>query len=87
MFRRFFDYQVLLMSTIRTVRAAIDVLGGYSEVASLAGVSYSAVSYWACQGRFPARTHIVLSQALRRRGYKAASGLWSGCHQARQEAS
>lgn len=60
-----------------TVDAVFEALGGLDAVAALTGSKYKAVSNWKSFGSFPARTILVMTRALRDRGYTAPSSLWN----------
>ncbi len=61
---------------LRTVSDVIDALGGTKATASLLGRSMQAVTNWRAQGRFPAKTFLVLSRALEKQHASAPAALW-----------
>ncbi len=54
----------------------IDALGGVGAVAELTQTSYRAAHNWKQRGSFPARTHFVMTMALRAKGLSASASLW-----------
>jgi hypothetical protein len=54
----------------------IDALGGTVEVASITGRSRNAVAQWRGFKTLPANTYLVLTEALRARGFDAPAWLW-----------
>jgi hypothetical protein len=54
----------------------IDALGGVRAVADLTGSTYRAVHNWKQNGRFPAKTFLVLDAALLERKARARADLW-----------
>jgi len=64
------------MSDLGTTKAVIEALGGLKAVADITGSKYSAVGNWATYGKFPARTFVVLTDALRSTGRQAPPSLW-----------
>lgn len=54
----------------------INELGGVSAVASLTGTTYRAAHNWKAFDRFPPRTYIAITNALRDRGLSAPVSLW-----------
>lgn len=63
-------------STLRTMGDIIDALGGPSAVAKLTNSTLPAVSNWQQFGRFPAKTYVVMVNALKRRRKSAHASLW-----------
>ncbi len=61
---------------LSTSAEVISVLGGLGAVSDLTGAEYKAVSNWKSSGSFPSRTFLVLTGALRRRGFSAPASLW-----------
>jgi hypothetical protein len=61
---------------IETVAAAIEALGGSSEIRRIAGVSPQVVWNWKDRNRFSARKHAMLSRAFRKRGLYVDEKLW-----------
>lgn len=64
------------LAPVETVTDAIEKLGGNKTVATLTGRNAPAVSNWKANGRFSAKTYVVLSEALARAGYRAPAALW-----------
>ena len=63
-------------TALTTLSEVIDALGGPSAVAKLTGTKLPAVSNWQQFGRFPAKTYLVMSNALKLHGKVASSALW-----------
>lgn len=59
-----------------TTAKVIDKLGGVHAVAELTDTNYKAAHAWKQRGRFPAKTFVVITEALRRKGLSARSNLW-----------
>lgn len=60
-----------------TVDGVLSVLGGTSDVMALTGTEHSqTISNWRARGKFPANLHLVMTSALKERGYAAAPKLW-----------
>jgi hypothetical protein len=57
--------------------AVIDAIGGTAEVASLLGVTETAVSNYRSFGLFPAASFFVLRDELKARGIRANERLWN----------
>lgn len=65
------------LEQIDSVDAVIEALGGLPEVQRLTEArSQQAVSNWKSRGRFSASTFLVMTQALRERGFTAPARLW-----------
>lgn len=54
----------------------IDVLGGVAAVAKLTDTTYKAAHNWKSFDRFPPRTYVAITDALRERGLSAPASLW-----------
>jgi hypothetical protein len=54
----------------------IAALGGTAAVARLTGNRMTTVSNWSSRRRFPARTFVVVSTELEKRGLSASPALW-----------
>jgi Tol biopolymer transport system component len=63
------------MNQLYTANAVIDALGGTNTVSGLTGATAQAVSNWRRDG-LPAKTFIVLSEALKANGYSAPFEVW-----------
>jgi hypothetical protein len=64
-----------------TVSDVVDALGGNLGVAAITGVKHtSAISNWKRIGKFPAKTHKILQDALHERSMKAPDDLWGIIH-------
>ena len=61
---------------ISTTREVIDALGGNGAVANITGSTAKAVWNWRKANIFPAHTYLLITNALKRRGLIAPSGLW-----------
>lgn len=57
--------------------AIFEVLGGLQTVAVLTGSKYKAVANWKAANAFPAKTFLVITTALRDRGFSAPATLWN----------
>lgn len=64
------------MVVLSTASEIFDHLGGTKNVAVIAGVSYTCAHNWKSFNRFPPRTYLRLTTALRKRGAKAPPSLW-----------
>ena len=65
------------MKKLRTPEQVIDVLG-LETVCELTGANAKQAWHWYGRaGMFPANTYVVLTRALRRRGYFAPATLWN----------
>jgi hypothetical protein len=56
--------------------AVIDALGGTVQTAWLVGLKPPAVSNWRHGASFPARTFLLMTEALAKRGFSAPPRLW-----------
>jgi hypothetical protein len=65
------------MVKLQNTSAIIDVLGGNTVVAKMLGTTNAAISNWRAANRFPARTYLVLIEALERKDCTASDRLWS----------
>lgn len=65
------------MQTLSTVSEVIKAAGGRKAVAEMTGVSVKAVAIWRWQGVFPAKTYMVLRDALRTAGFEPSADLFS----------
>lgn len=54
----------------------MDALGGIDATARIAGARYKAAANWKSFNRFPSRTFVTLTRALRERGLCAPASLW-----------
>lgn len=61
---------------LASARDVVDALGGVGAVAELTRTTYRAAHNWKQRGSFPAKTHVVMVEALRARGLSAAASLW-----------
>lgn len=65
------------MKKLRTTKQVVDTLG-LETVCELTGANAKQAWHWYGRaGVFPAKTYVVLTRALRRRGYVAPATLWS----------
>lgn len=67
------------LTSLNTVDAVIDVLGGPEEVQRIAGLhdaAKSTVPMWKTRKKFPPYTYKVLQEALRERRMTAPDHLW-----------
>lgn len=60
-----------------TVDAVLDALGGTKIVAALFGRTDPAISNWRKAEQFPAYTHFVIQDELRKIGKTAPAALWA----------
>lgn len=66
---------------LQTVDAVVRALGGNLGVTALVGGAHSStVSNWKKVGRFPAKTHKIIKDALRERSLDAPDELWAIIH-------
>jgi len=63
-------------SELHTTSDVIDELGGNHVVAALTGSNAKAVSMWRTLGKFPWRTQMTITEALRERKKTAPNSLW-----------
>lgn len=63
-------------TTLDSVDAVIDALGGTFEVARLVGRKPQAVSNWRGRASMPPEFFVVMSDALRARDLRAPPALW-----------
>ena len=61
---------------LSTTSEVVKALGGIAAVAEMTGSSYNAACNWQAFPNFPPKTYLVLSRALRARGYSAPASLW-----------
>ncbi len=63
---------------IRTTREVVKALGGIDGVVRLTGASADSVSAWQARlNRFPAKTYLVMTEALAEMGMSASPALWN----------
>lgn len=67
----------MALAMLDTAAEVIERLGGLSRVGELTGSRYTAVGNWKAAGAFPPRTYLVLTCALRDRGFEAPISLWN----------
>ena len=67
----------MTLTMLETAAAVIESLGGLSHVGKLTGSRYTAVANWKAAGAFPPRTYLLLTCALRDRGFEAPASLWN----------
>lgn len=75
----FVSYAIKLngMKKLRTTKQVVDLLG-VETLCELTGANAKQAWHWYGRaGVFPAKTYVVLTRALRRRGYIAPASLWS----------
>ena len=75
------------MKTLHSVKDVIAELGGRQAFADLTGASIKAIAHWRWQNQFPAKTYLVVSDALTKRDCAADVGLWSFDEPANTEAA
>lgn len=61
---------------LKTTLAVIETLGGMPEVGRLTGYPPKQVWNWKASGQFPAKTYLILTDALRSIGKTAPASLW-----------
>ena len=64
------------MQELFTTSDVIKELGGNVPVSALTGAKPKAVSMWRTVGKFPWRTQLPITEALRARGKTAPASLW-----------
>ena len=64
------------MECLHSTVAVIDALGGTDAVAKLTGRKYSAAFNWRSFETFPPDTFLVMTEALREKGFVAPPKLW-----------
>ena len=69
-------FSAMTLSPLETAEQVIEKLGGLNAVEALTAARYKSVSQWKTSGKFPARTFLVMTKALRDRGFKAPVALW-----------
>lgn len=74
---------------LTSAREVIDILGGLKAVSELTGVTTITVSAWQTRlETMPAKTFVVLTSALEKRGHTAPPSLWGMIeHRRRRRAS
>jgi hypothetical protein len=66
------------MKRLRTVDQVVEVLGGLGGLCRLTGANFKQAWHWTGRaGQFPAQYYVVMTRALRRRGYEAPARLWA----------
>lgn len=66
---------------LKTVDEVVTALGGNMAVVMLTGSKHgSAVSNWKKLGKFPAKTHKIIKDALQERALDAPDELWKIIH-------
>lgn len=65
-----------MVEQLNTTTEVIEKLGGSAEVAKITGRKPNAVSNWHSFSHFPPDTYLVMTAALRVRGYEAPNSLW-----------
>lgn len=61
---------------LKSARAIITAIGGNGPVAELTGRKTQHITNWKTEGRLPANTYLILTEALAERGYRASPELW-----------
>lgn len=64
------------LSSVRDIIAAIGGDEGNGPIAALTGRKTQHVTNWKTEGRLPADTFLILTEALAKRGYRASPKLW-----------
>lgn len=73
-----------MVESLTTVEQVVDKLGGNLAVAAITGAKHtSAISNWKRLGKFPAKTHKIMKDALQERSFDAPDDLWSIVHEGR----
>jgi hypothetical protein len=62
--------------TLHTVTEVFDALGGNSGLEALTGSKPNTVSMWKSAGSFPAKTYVIMTDALHSIGKTAPDSLW-----------
>ena len=62
---------------LQSTSDVIDELGGNRAVSELTHVQAKTVWHWRNTEKFPAKTYLTITAALRMKGKKAPSRLWS----------
>lgn len=61
---------------LKSATAIIAAIGGNGPVAELTGRKTQHVTNWKHDGRLPANTYLILTDALAEKGYRASPELW-----------
>ena len=64
------------LKMLTTVKAVLEVLGGYAVAGKMTGRSDQAAWNWTVQHTFPSNTYVVMTTALADAGYEAPPSLW-----------
>jgi hypothetical protein len=64
------------LKALHTVADVFEALGGNSGLESLTGSKPSAISMWKKAGKFPSKTYLTMTAALRAQGKTAPASLW-----------
>lgn len=64
------------MDKLSTTAEVVDALGGYIAVSKITGSNPKAVSNWPRFKKFPAKTYLALTRALKAKGSTAPPSLW-----------
>jgi len=64
------------MPQLRTTTAVMDALGGNHAVGRLTGRTANAANNWRHFKSFPSNTYLILTGALKAKGYTAPPSLW-----------
>ena len=62
--------------TLSTVDAVVKKLGGCAATARITGRKMAAVSNWCAVNRFPARSYLLITEALKKHKCRAPASLW-----------
>jgi hypothetical protein len=76
------------MDTLReldSVDAVLRELGGLTKAGELAGATAQTVNHYKITKRFPPKTYLVFTEALRAKGFTAPPSLWGMVEPASEE--
>jgi hypothetical protein len=65
-----------VLDELISARDIIAIMGGNQAVAALTGRKTQHVTNWKTDGRLPADTYLILTEALAAKGYQASPKLW-----------
>ena len=64
------------LETLHTVADVFEALGGNGGLEGITGSKPSAISMWKKAGKFPSKTYVTITAALRANGKTAPDSLW-----------